>query len=121
MRSRRFAIVTLCIAGTIVAAAGVPIALADRAANTPSEQTPAQSGLRAFVDAQGNLIQPPAESTRRATGETRDFARFTYERAQGGGVMLNFNGAWQSAAVAHVGANGRITVECVTVRERERP
>lgn len=121
MRSRRFAIVTLCIGGTIVAAAGVPIALADRSAGIEREEISAQSGVQAFVDAQGNLIQPPAESTRRATGETRDFARFTFERAQGGGVMLNFNGAWQSAAVAHVGANGRITVECVTGPERERP
>lgn len=72
-----------------------------------------QSGVTAYVDASGNLIEPPAGATKQAAAGSRDFAQFTYEPTPSGGVALNFNGTWQSSTVAHVGGDGQISVQCV--------
>lgn len=111
MLSRRVIVILTC-AG---AAAGLGWwrVQADGDTSTPAASAAVQSGVTAYVDESGNLIEPPAGAAKQAAAGSRDFARFTYEPTPSGGVALNFNGAWQSSAVAHVGGDGQIAVQCV--------
>lgn len=75
----------------------------------------AQPAVKAFVDGQGNLIAPPEAARAAAPAVTRSFSSFTTEQTERGGVLVNFNDGWQNAAIAHVGPDGRVSVECVPV------
>ncbi|HNR29439.1 MAG TPA: hypothetical protein PKI11_00990 [Candidatus Hydrogenedentes bacterium] len=71
--------------------------------------------VQAYVDEAGNLVAPPAGALPKKPGVTRSFSRFTMEQTDRGGVLVNFNDGWQNAAIAHVGPDGKVHVECVPV------
>ncbi len=72
-----------------------------------------QPGVKAFVDEKGNLTAAPQAARAPEAGTTRSFSRFTTEPTARGGVLVNFNDGWQNAAIAHVGPDGTVCVECV--------
>lgn len=89
------------------------------AATRPAERAAAQpapaaaSGVQAYLDENGQLAAPPASKAAASPSAARAFSQFRYEQTPDGGVMLDFNGTWQSATVAHVDADGRVGFECV--------
>ena len=115
MSLRRRVLLVLTAAG-LAASLIIGYALAADSAEpaAPAGRT-VQPGVLVHLDAQGNLIEPPPDAEKGNAASARSAAGFTYEPTPGGGVMLNFNGAWQSAATARLTAERELDVRCVPV------
>lgn len=113
MLSKRFVMAFLCVLAAGAAGFGWWRAQTNRDAIGPAASAPVQSGVTAYLDEAGNLVEPPPDAVKQAAAGSRDFSRFTYESTPSGGVAVNFNDAWQSTAVGRAGEDGRISVQCV--------
>jgi hypothetical protein len=86
------------------------------ASGAPDAATPARAGSWIHVDPQtGKRVARPAASAAIAADPAFSTSHqgLVEQPAPGGGMMLNLQGRFRSAASATVGADGRAHIECV--------